>query len=83
MKKIIIAAALSLILAGCGYDGHYRYECQDPENWNNAECHPPICLVDGMCTENLIGFDPTATTVDARTMDEPPESDTTQETTIP
>lgn len=57
MKKIIVAGAI-LALSGCGYEGHYRYECQDPENWENEECHPPVCLVDGMCTENLLGFDP-------------------------
>ena len=57
MKKLVIAVAI-LVLSGCGYDGHYRYECQDPENWDNSDCYPPACLVDGMCTENLIGFDP-------------------------
>ena len=56
MKKFVIA--LSLFLAGCGYDGHYRYECQDPANWESDECNPPICEVDGTCTEALIGFDP-------------------------
>jgi len=49
MKKTIIAG---------GYEGHYRYECQDPANWENKECNPPVCLVDGMCTETLLGFDP-------------------------
>ena len=57
MKKAIIAAAI-LVLSGCGYEGHYRYECQDPANWENEECNPPVCLVDGMCTETLLGFDP-------------------------
>lgn len=51
-----------LFLAGCGYDGGYRYECQDPENWKAPECNPPICEVDGMCTKYLIGFDPNETT---------------------
>lgn len=56
MKRIFFVSAL--VLASCGYDGHYRYECQDPENWEAEECNPPICLVDGMCTENLLGFNP-------------------------
>lgn len=51
-------ACIGLILSSCGYDGSYRYECQDPENWNNEECNPPKCLVDGMCTETLLGFNP-------------------------
>ena len=58
MKKILVAAVAILVLSGCGYEGHYRYECQDPENWDNDECYPPVCLVDGMCTETLLGFDP-------------------------
>ena len=46
------------VLSGCGYQGSYRYECQDPENWKKEECNPPICKVDGMCTETLLGFNP-------------------------
>ena len=56
MKRLIIIGAL--LLAGCGYDGHYRYACQDPENWDSLECAPPICKVDGTCTKDLVGFDP-------------------------
>jgi hypothetical protein len=57
MKKLLVAGAI-LVLSGCGYEGHYRYECQDPANWEDEECNPPVCLVDGMCTETLLGFDP-------------------------
>jgi len=57
MKKVLISITI-LVLSGCGYDGNYRYECQDPENWGKQECNPPLCLVDGMCTETLLGFDP-------------------------
>ena len=52
-----VAAVLLLLLAGCGYDGHYRYECQDPINWAKEECNPPACKVDGACSKDLIGFD--------------------------
>ena len=58
IRRIIAVAGLVVAVAGCGYDGHYRYECQDPENWEEDYCNPPMCLVDGMCTETLIGFDP-------------------------
>jgi len=51
-------AASSLVFASCGYDGGYRYSCQDPENWDNKECQPPICEVDGNCTKYLLGFNP-------------------------
>lgn len=56
MKRLVIIGAL--LLAGCGYDGGYRYPCQDPVNWESEECNPPICKVDGTCTKDLVGFDP-------------------------
>ena len=56
MKKALIA--LTLFLSSCGYDGHYRYECQDPMNWAKEECNLPACKVDGACSKDLIGFDP-------------------------
>lgn len=63
-KKVfsIISSTLLLItLSGCGYDGHYRYPCQDPANWGTAECIPPICEASGSCTKDLLGYDPLAT----------------------
>jgi hypothetical protein len=63
MKKIaalLSAAALSLMLTSCGMlENRYRYECHDPENWYNKECNPPICQADGLCTKDILGFDPT------------------------
>lgn len=59
IRRAVVVAALVVAVAGCGYDGSYRYECQDPENWEEDYCNPPMCLVDGMCTETLLGFDPT------------------------
>jgi len=55
VKKLI--PVLLLLLAGCGYQGHYRYECQDSVNWEKKECNPPLCKVDGACSKDLIGFD--------------------------
>jgi hypothetical protein len=43
----ITAAVLAFTLNACGYDGTYRYPCQNPDNWSNAECQPPICKADG------------------------------------
>jgi|APGre2960657373_1045057.scaffolds.fasta_scaffold35899_2 hypothetical protein len=61
---IIWVAILIFLLTSCGYDGSYRYSCQDPENWGTKECEPPICEVDGNCTKTLLGWDPTETTVE-------------------
>jgi hypothetical protein len=58
VKKVFVVLTFALIGTSCGYDGHYRYECQDPENWDAAECNPPMCKVDGACSKDLIGFDP-------------------------
>ena len=53
MLRIFAAALLGLVLTGCGYDGHYRYPCQDPANWEKAECKPPICDVSKTCPLDL------------------------------
>jgi hypothetical protein len=59
MKLFIIPLfAVLLTLTGCGYDGHYRYPCQDPANFQNEECLPPLCKVSGTCTIDILGFDP-------------------------
>ena len=63
MKKIatlLSATVLSLMLSSCGVlENKYRYPCHDPENWYNKECNPPICQADGLCTKDILGFDPT------------------------
>jgi len=58
LTKTILLTTLCLSpLTACGYEGHYRYECQDPENWEKQECNPPACKVDGACSKDLIGYD--------------------------
>ena len=55
LRNIILSCILILTLSGCNYDGGYRYECQDPANWDNAECNPPICEPTGTCSRDLVG----------------------------
>ena len=69
MKRFSLVFVSLLALASCGYDGKYRYECQDPANWGKSECNPPACKVDGACTETLLGWDPNAAT--ETTIEEP------------
>jgi len=59
LAAFISAIFISIGLTACGYDGHYRYPCQDPANFGTEECVPPLCEVTGQCTTDLIGFDPT------------------------
>jgi len=45
---------MTLLLTGCG-DGRFRYPCQDPANWEKAECKPPVCTANGACPIDLVG----------------------------
>ena len=65
MKRIIhiaLSALLVILLTGCGYQGFYRYPCQNPENWKNVECNPPVCEASGTCTKDVFGTDVMTTT---------------------
>ena len=48
------AVAVALLLAGCGYDGSYRYPCQDPDMWADPSCNEPLCLADSTCWKDLV-----------------------------
>jgi hypothetical protein len=41
-----------VLLTGC--EDRFRYPCQDPQNWQNTECKPPICTATGTCPEQLV-----------------------------
>jgi hypothetical protein len=51
MKLILV---LSLLLAGCAYDGSIRYPCQIPDNWSSKDCQSPYCDVTGTCPKDLV-----------------------------
>jgi hypothetical protein len=50
--EIWFLSVLLMVLTGC--DDHYRYPCQDPKNWQNEECKPPICTATATCPDQLI-----------------------------
>ena len=52
-NKLILGLVPLLLLTGCSYDGSYRYPCQDPANWELAECKPPLCTVNKTCPADL------------------------------
>jgi len=54
MKRLALISLLTATLTACGYDGNFRYPCQDPINWDDPNCQPPICEADGTCTKDLI-----------------------------
>ena len=54
IKFLVGATLITLLLSGCG-DGRFRYPCQDPANWEKAECKPPVCTANGACPIDLVG----------------------------
>jgi len=60
MLRIFGVVLLGLTLSGCGYDGHFRYPCQDPANWDKEMCQKPTCDVTRTCPEHVFkgGRDP-------------------------
>ncbi len=54
LRILLLSTTLALGLSGCGYEGRFRYPCQDPKNWESAECKPPICTANGACPEDLV-----------------------------
>ena len=57
IKAIVLTTIGVAALSACGYQGSYRYECQDPENWKAEKCNPPMCKLDGGCWKELVGFE--------------------------
>ncbi len=61
MRKIIsiaLAGLLMVSLTGCDSLNRYRYPCQDPKNWEIAECNPPECEASQTCTKDVIEITP-------------------------
>ena len=55
MKKltsVLLCGILVMSLSACS--SRYRYECQNPENWKEAKCNPPVCEATGTCTKDLV-----------------------------
>jgi len=57
MRRLLAIGALlfaPVALSGCGYDGWVRYPCQNPDNWERADCQRPACEVTGTCPDYLL-----------------------------
>ncbi len=67
-KWLGILLLLPLSLAFFGND-RFRYPCQNPENWDTAQCKRPICDVTRTCPDHIFKgqrdprIDPQATPV--------------------
>lgn len=51
MRVVVLLVAL---VAFTGCQDRYRYDCQDPANWQDELCKKPRCIAMGYCTEWLI-----------------------------
>lgn len=49
----VVALIVGIIYVFTAED-KYRYECQDPANWEQAYCQPPLCDAVAACTKDLI-----------------------------
>ena len=54
MKRLSLTLLTCLALSSCGWQGKYRYPCQDPVNWETADCKPPLCNASDTCTTDLL-----------------------------
>lgn len=52
-KWIILLLALPLGLAYFSDGDRFRYPCQNPDNWDKAECKLPVCDVTRTCPEHI------------------------------
>ena len=50
--RVVSLLLAALALMGC--QDRYRYDCQDPANWQAEICKKPKCIAMGYCTESLI-----------------------------
>jgi hypothetical protein len=52
MRSRLLLLFVFLALVAC--EDRFRYKCQDPQNWELAECKPPICTATATCPDQLI-----------------------------
>lgn len=51
-RYALVVLCLPVFLAS-GCQERYRYPCQDPANWGNAECKLPVCDITRTCPEHI------------------------------
>ena len=55
MNRIItLIALISLVVFLPSCQDRFRYSCQDPANWDSAECKKPECSVTRTCPDLLL-----------------------------
>lgn len=54
MMKLKFPFAALLLFAMSGCSDHYRYKCQNPQNFHKEFCQKPICQFSQTCPEYII-----------------------------
>lgn len=49
---VSVISLVALMMTGC--QDHYRYPCQNPDNFYKEECQKPKCLFTQQCPEYLV-----------------------------
>lgn len=52
MQRIALILVTLISLAAC--EDHYRYPCQNPDNFYKPDCQKPKCLFTQQCPEYLV-----------------------------
>jgi hypothetical protein len=50
LKLVVFILALPVVFAA-GCEQKFRYPCQDPKNWETAQCQKPLCEVNRDCPD--------------------------------
>jgi hypothetical protein len=53
MKYVLTIVVFALMTFG-GCSDRYRYKCQDPDHFGDADCQKPKCLFTQICPEYLV-----------------------------
>lgn len=49
--KITLAILFVPVALAAGCEERYRYPCQNPANWETAQCQKPLCEVHRQCPD--------------------------------
>jgi hypothetical protein len=70
--KMTIGVLFIPIIIAAGCQERYRYPCQDPANWEKAECKKPLCEVHRQCPELIFKEDSIAVGINPAEVTVPP-----------
>lgn len=58
--KLTLAILCLPVVIAAGCKERYRYPCQDPANWETAQCQKPLCEIHRQCPDLIFKEDSAA-----------------------